>query len=140
MSESDVLEKFNRQIIWEKLTELKRMCRDQTAHDEILNALDGLESLLFASINPEEAQLSAQISLYPLRQASLSHAINTALKKLQALNLRVIPGSMSTIILGKENQVWAGLQQAFSASAELGELVMIITLSNACPQPVCGEE
>lgn len=133
MSESIILEKFKRQAVLEKLIDLKRLCRAQSDHEEILKSLDGLETLLLGPRKPEQTYLSSQISLYPLRQASLSQAINAAIKEIDAYDLSVVPGSMSTIISGKENELWAGLQQAFSAAAELGELVMILTLSNACP-------
>jgi uncharacterized protein YqgV (UPF0045/DUF77 family) len=135
MSESLILNKFEQQAALEKLEDIKRMCRDQVGHEKILKCLDGLESLCLRPRNPEQTYLSAQISLYPLRQLVLSKVINDALEKFDPFELSIIPGSMSTIVSGKANLLWAGLQQAFSAAADQGDLVMILTLSNACPKP-----
>ena len=87
----------------------------------------------------EQTDLSAQLSVYPLRQSSLLPTINEALEILVGCGLNVIPGSMSTIILGNETNLWAGLHKVFSSASERGEVVMIVTISNACPQPESSE-
>jgi uncharacterized protein YqgV (UPF0045/DUF77 family) len=80
--------------------------------------------------------ISAQVSLYPLRVKSLSPFINEAMKIFEDLGVSVFPGSMSTVITGTDKFVWQALRDAFSACANRGELVMTITVSNACPLPV----
>ena len=77
--------------------------------------------------------LSAQVSLYPLRQPRLSPVIDEALNTLKAHGLDIIPGAMSTLVSGEEEPLFAGLKEVFRRTAEQGELVMIVTMSNACP-------
>lgn len=79
--------------------------------------------------------IAAQVSLYPLRQASLSPAIDQALQVFQEHGLSVGPGAMSTLITGDDAAVFAALQEAFRRAAEQGQVVMVVTLSNACPVP-----
>jgi uncharacterized protein YqgV (UPF0045/DUF77 family) len=82
------------------------------------------------------ARISAQVSLYPLRQARLSPAIDEALQVFRSHKLEVQPGRMSTIILGEERELFAGLQEAFRRAASHGDLVMTVSLSNACPAAI----
>jgi uncharacterized protein YqgV (UPF0045/DUF77 family) len=79
--------------------------------------------------------IAAQVSLYPLRQASLSPAIDEALQIFRGHGLDVEPGAMSTLIAGDDAAVFAALQEAFHCAAEQGQVVMVVTLSNACPVP-----
>lgn len=79
--------------------------------------------------------IAAQVSLYPLRQASLSPAIDQALRIFQEHGLDVEPGAMSTLIAGDDAAVFAALREAFRRVAEQGQVVMVVTLSNACPVP-----
>ncbi|MFQ6059512.1 MAG: YkoF family thiamine/hydroxymethylpyrimidine-binding protein, partial [Anaerolineae bacterium] len=57
--------------------------------------------------------IAAQVSLYPLRQQSLSPAINEALRIFREHGLDVQPGVMSTVITGDDADVFAALQEAF---------------------------
>ncbi|MDY6866871.1 MAG: YkoF family thiamine/hydroxymethylpyrimidine-binding protein [Chloroflexota bacterium] len=102
---------------------------------KILDEINALEKLIEDEGEKPKRELSAQLSIYPLRQPSLSPTINQALKALQNHNLRVIPGSMSTLILGAEADLWEGLEDAYSKAAAQGEVVMILAISNACPRP-----
>lgn len=77
--------------------------------------------------------IAAQVSLYPLRQASLSPAIDEALQIFREHGLDVEPGAMSTLIAGDDAVVFAALQEAFRRVAEQGQVVMVVILSNACP-------
>jgi uncharacterized protein YqgV (UPF0045/DUF77 family) len=79
--------------------------------------------------------IAAQVSLYPLRQVALSPAIEAALRIFRKHGLEVEPGAMSTIISGDDEAVFAALQEAFRTIAEQGQVVMIVTFSNACPSP-----
>jgi len=42
---------------------------------------------------------------------------------------------MSTLIAGEDAEVFAALQEAFHCAAEQGQVVMVVTFSNACPVP-----
>ncbi len=83
---------------------------------------------------------TAQVSLYPLRQESLSPAIDEALRIFQKHGLTVEPGAMSTVITGDDEAVFAALQEAFRRVAEQGHVVMSVAFSNACPVPADTEE
>ena len=78
--------------------------------------------------------ISAQISLYPLRQEHLSPAIDEVLEELRRCGVEVNPGAMSTLIAGESERVFLALQAAFHKASLRGQAVMVITLSNACPK------
>ena len=84
--------------------------------------------------------ITAQVSLYPLGQATLSPTIDKALDILREHELEVRPGSMSTLISGESSVVFQALQSAFEQSAKQGEAVMMVTFSNACPVPSEDEQ
>lgn len=78
---------------------------------------------------------SAQISVYPLRQERLSPAIEAVRSALSSCGLAPQVGPMSTIVVGEDTIIFAALGEAFANAAEAGEVVMTITVSNACPIP-----
>jgi uncharacterized protein YqgV (UPF0045/DUF77 family) len=82
--------------------------------------------------------ISAQVSLYPLRHEQLSPAIDEALEELRRQGVEVRPGTMSTLILGSEELVFAALRAAFRKTSRRGEVVMVVTISNACPSSPHG--
>jgi uncharacterized protein YqgV (UPF0045/DUF77 family) len=82
--------------------------------------------------------IAAQVSIYPLRQPALSPAIETALQVFQKRGLEVQPGAMSSLVTGDDEAVFAGLREAFARATEQGEVVMVVTVSNACPVPFPG--
>ncbi len=81
----------------------------------------------------DQPTISAQISLYPLRQEHLSPAIAMVTDALTAHGLQVQVGPMSTQVTGPADAVFASLQEAFVHAANVGQVVMTITVSNACP-------
>jgi uncharacterized protein YqgV (UPF0045/DUF77 family) len=81
--------------------------------------------------------ISAQISLYPLRQESLAAPIDELVNALRSRGLQVSPGAMSTLVLGDAENLFDGLKQAFQRATQGGHVVMVATFSNACPiEPV----
>jgi uncharacterized protein YqgV (UPF0045/DUF77 family) len=76
---------------------------------------------------------SAQVSVYPLRQDRLSPAIEAVRKSLADHGLVPEVGPMSTVVAGEDRIIFAALGEAFATAAELGEVVMTVTVSNACP-------
>jgi uncharacterized protein YqgV (UPF0045/DUF77 family) len=82
--------------------------------------------------------LTAQVSLYPLRQPHLAAAIGKALDVCRAHGLDVVPGTMSSLITGEDETVFAALKGAFQVVSQQGDVVMVVTLSNACPLPEGG--
>jgi uncharacterized protein YqgV (UPF0045/DUF77 family) len=85
------------------------------------------------------SRVSAQVSLYPLRQQDISAAIDETLEILARCDLRLEPGRMSTLITGDADAIFKALQAAFTQSARTGEVVMVVTISNACPLDVPQE-
>jgi uncharacterized protein YqgV (UPF0045/DUF77 family) len=79
--------------------------------------------------------ISIQLSLYPLRQPHLGPAITAALEAFRARGLDVLPGGMSTLIIGETDAVFNGLKAAFHSAATLGDVVMLASISNCCPAP-----
>ena len=79
--------------------------------------------------------VSAQISLYPLRQVSIGPAIRETVRVFRQRGLKTRMGEMSTLVWGEEQAVFDALQEAFHQAAERGDTVMTVTLSNACPSP-----
>ena len=77
--------------------------------------------------------VSAQISLYPLREARLSPIIDQALDTLKERGLTVSPGAMSRFVSGDDEVLFAALREVFQKSSSEGDIVMVVTLSNACP-------
>ena len=79
--------------------------------------------------------MAAQVSIYPLRQTSISDSISEALAAFQTSDVEVRPGAMSTVISGNEEVVFAALREGYRAARAQGDVVMVATLSNACPMP-----
>jgi uncharacterized protein YqgV (UPF0045/DUF77 family) len=79
--------------------------------------------------------ITAQASLYPLRQVSIGPAVREAVRIFRQRGLETRMGAMSTLVRGEEQAVFAALQEAFHRAAEHGDAVMTVTVSNACPSP-----
>jgi uncharacterized protein YqgV (UPF0045/DUF77 family) len=79
--------------------------------------------------------ITAQVSFYPLRQDELSPSINAANQAFDNHGVDRETGSMSTLMWGESDKVFAALQDAFLKVTAVGEAVMTVTISNACPWP-----
>jgi uncharacterized protein YqgV (UPF0045/DUF77 family) len=77
--------------------------------------------------------VSAQISIYPLRQEHLSPAIDAVKGALEIRGFQPEIGAMSTIVTGEAKEVFLALHEAFDRAAATGHVVMTVTVSNACP-------
>ena len=77
--------------------------------------------------------ISAQISLYPLKQERLSPAIERAWKILEESQLGLQKGKMSTVVSGEAEEVFRAIKEVFLKASELGPVSMVATFSNACP-------
>lgn len=80
--------------------------------------------------------VSAQISLYPLREESLGPAIERFRAALEREGLAPEVGAMSTVVTGETERVFAGLRKGFEEAAAHGSVALVVTLSNACPVAV----
>jgi uncharacterized protein YqgV (UPF0045/DUF77 family) len=124
----------NKTKLESQFSRIKSLCEKRGAVD-ILKDVNQLESMVFNAAEENSLPVSAQLSIYPLRKPSLSMTIDAALRVMKDSGLKLIPGSMSTLILGEANQIWKALEKVFSEASEQGEVVMIVTMSNACPKP-----
>lgn len=79
--------------------------------------------------------ITAQVSLYPLRQDSIGPIVQEAAHIFRRRGLNTRTGEMSTLIWGEEQVVFAALQEAFHRATQHGDAVMPVTVSNACPSP-----
>lgn len=80
--------------------------------------------------------ITAQVSLYPLRQTVIGSVIRKTVRCLREQGPKVRMGEMSTLVWGAEPAVFAALQRAFHQAAEQGKVVMVVvTFSNVCPEP-----
>jgi uncharacterized protein YqgV (UPF0045/DUF77 family) len=77
--------------------------------------------------------LAAQISIYPLRQLNLSPAIEQAVTVFKNHGLEVSEGTMSSIVMGEDEILFTALKEGFRQAAKDSEVVMTLTISNACP-------
>jgi uncharacterized protein YqgV (UPF0045/DUF77 family) len=78
-------------------------------------------------------KVSAQISLYPLRQERLGPAIETLRLALERQGLEARVGPMSTLVTGDSGRLFTALREGFERVAERGQVAMVVTVSNACP-------
>ena len=78
-------------------------------------------------------RVSAQVSLYPLRQERLGPAIALFREALERRGIDAQVGAMSTHCAGESGQVFRALEEGFARAAERGDVAMVVTVSNACP-------
>ena len=79
--------------------------------------------------------VSVQFSVYPLREMHLSLAIKKTVEILKSFGLSVEVGLMSSIAYGESEIVFKAFQKVYEEVAPNSHIVLIITLSNACPVP-----
>jgi len=82
-----------------------------------------------------ELTVSAQVSIYPLRQEHLTPAVRAVTEALHTRGLQTEVGPMSTHVIAPADSLFAALEEAFVRAAARGQVVMPITISNACPVP-----
>jgi len=80
-----------------------------------------------------ETMISAQLSIYSLRQEHLSPAIEALNHALRARGLRPEVGAMSTQVVGEADVIFTALREGFTSAAANGHVVLTLTVSNACP-------
>jgi uncharacterized protein YqgV (UPF0045/DUF77 family) len=76
--------------------------------------------------------ISAQVSLYPLRQPHVSPSIARVLEVFRARGLEIRPGAMSTVVIGESDTVGDALTASVQSAAALGDVVMVASISNCC--------
>jgi uncharacterized protein YqgV (UPF0045/DUF77 family) len=79
--------------------------------------------------------VSCQFALYPLGVEDIGPAIDAALAEVRQAGLQVDVGPMSTYMTGDSAALFEGLRRAFDVAAREAQIVMTVTMSNACPLP-----
>lgn len=79
-----------------------------------------------------EKMTHCQFAIYPLRTGQVDTVLEAALREVSASGLEIKVGKMSTELHGEAAQVFVALQAAYQRAATLGDVVMTVTLSNAC--------
>lgn len=77
--------------------------------------------------------VACQFALYPLREPRIGPVLEAALAQMRAKGLEPEVGAMSTFVVGDGPAVFDGLRRAFETAAERGDVVLVATVSNACP-------
>ena len=78
-------------------------------------------------------KVQAEVSLYPLRRASLVESIDSFVQRLREAGFSVTVGPMSSHISGECESVFGALAGAFDEAAHSGDVVLTVKVSNACP-------
>ena len=78
-------------------------------------------------------KVQAEVSLYPLRTATLMESIDGFVGHLRRAGLNVEIGPMSSRISGQCRDMFRALAQAFEDAAHGGDTVLTVKVSNACP-------
>lgn len=79
-------------------------------------------------------KVQAEVSIYPLKEQSLSGPIEEFCGILNSRHLAVETRSMGTFVSGELSDLFSAVEQAFAKSAEKHRIVMDLKVSNACPQ------
>lgn len=77
--------------------------------------------------------VSAQVSLYPLRQEHLTPAIEALRSAFEQRGLDAEVGPMSTLVSGESESLFEALRDGFERAVATGWVVMTVIISNACP-------
>jgi uncharacterized protein YqgV (UPF0045/DUF77 family) len=81
--------------------------------------------------------IQAEVSLYPLRELSLSPGIDAFLEALRRPGITLRAGAMSTVIRGERQAVFEAVAAAFARAADQHQVVLTVKYSNACPTDSC---
>lgn len=84
--------------------------------------------------------LAATVAVYPLAQPDY-RAVDRAIETLRSKELELQVQTMHTEVYGPDEALFSALARAYRAAAELGPVVMVVTITNACsaPEPGSGE-
>ena len=83
--------------------------------------------------------VQAEVSLYPLRTATLTEPIDRFARRLKEGGLEVGAGTMSSHVVGECKDLFGVLGEAFEDAARGGDVVLVVKVSNACP-PAASRE
>lgn len=75
--------------------------------------------------------ITAEVSLYPVETPDSDQVIMDSLQALSDQNLNYDIGSLSTRLIGENDDVWSTLRTLYDRAQATGyEIVMVVTISN----------
>ena len=83
--------------------------------------------------------IQAEVSLYPLQTQGIGEIIGSFVNDLERAGLIVRKGSMSTVLSGNVNDVFAAIGRAFTTVTDNEQAVLVLKVSNACPSDIAVE-
>ncbi len=78
-------------------------------------------------------RIQAEISLYPLRELRLGTHIDSFIDTVRRDGIAISYGTMSTVISGERELVFAAVAEGFARVADHCDVVLHVSYSNACP-------
>ncbi|MGC6424042.1 MAG: hypothetical protein ACON4O_03540 [Lentimonas sp.] len=78
--------------------------------------------------------ISVQVSVYAL-DGNVREAVHCYLDALDATGIHRDTGTMSTVVWGETNKVWAALQSAYTTVAKKHKAMIHTSMCNAAPLP-----
>jgi uncharacterized protein YqgV (UPF0045/DUF77 family) len=78
-------------------------------------------------------RIQAELCLYPLRELHLGNHIDAFLETIRRDGISMSSGTMSTVISGERELVFAAVADAFARVSHNCDIVLHVTYSNACP-------
>jgi uncharacterized protein YqgV (UPF0045/DUF77 family) len=78
--------------------------------------------------------IGVTVALYPL-QSDPDRTVHRFIDALDATEVSVEVGPMTTLVTGAADDVFRALRRAYDEVAPTGPVVMTVTVSNACPVP-----
>lgn len=76
---------------------------------------------------------SMELSLYPIRSNNSSDIIENFIENLEAFNVHVQPGPMSTLLIGETEELFRAVQSSYEKAVTMGGIALVIKISNVCP-------
>ena len=79
-------------------------------------------------------RVQAEVSIYPLRTATLMDSIDLFVRHLRRGGLSVEVGPISSHVSGECRDTFRALGEAFEAAARESDVVAAVKVTNACPE------
>ncbi|MGI6551770.1 MAG: YkoF family thiamine/hydroxymethylpyrimidine-binding protein [Bacillota bacterium] len=77
--------------------------------------------------------ISCQVSLYPLGADDYADIVNEVLERLKYHQVEYKIGTMSTVLCGKEEDVWSAVQDMFHTARQIHQQsILTVTFSDCC--------
>ena len=85
-------------------------------------------------------KIQAELSLYPLKTDLIEKVVRNFIKELSKSGVSVVPGQMSTLVAGENEEVFRVVGECFEKVCRTEKVVLVVKFSNACPEKMTGKE